>query len=51
MSPKAVGVHSNWGFSVDALCNGGMFMEWDQVHEVGSGVVRADQCGGHRVAQ
>jgi len=29
MSPKAMGEHSDLGFHVDALCNGGRFMEWD----------------------
>ena len=31
MSSKAVGVRSDWGFSMDALCDGGRFMEQDQV--------------------
>ena len=44
MSPKAMGVHSNWSFSGDALCDGGRSMEWDQVwsETTGVGVI-----GGH----
>ena len=39
MSPKAVGVHSDWGSSGDALCDSG------KVHGVKSGVVGADRHG------
>jgi len=31
MSPKAMGVHFDWGFSGDALCDEERSMEWDQV--------------------
>ena len=31
MSPEAMGVHSDWGFSRDALCDGGWSMEQDRV--------------------
>ena len=44
MSPKAMGVHSDLGFSGDALCDGGRSMEQDRVRLglTGVGVV-----GGH----
>jgi len=44
MLPKAIGVHSDWGFHGGTLCDRGMSMEWDQVwsEPTGVGVV-----GGH----
>jgi len=44
MSPEAVGVHSNWGFSSDALCNGegSMEQDWVWLGPTGVGVI-----GGH----
>ena len=31
MSPKAMGVCSNWGFQGDTLCDRERSMEWDRV--------------------
>jgi len=44
MSPKAVGVHSDWGFLVDALCDRGRFMERDRVW---SGLTNVGVIGWH----
>ena len=43
MSPKAVGVCSNLGFSGDTLCDGGRSMERDRVW---SGLTRVRVVGG-----
>ena len=44
MSPKAVGVHSDWGFSGDALCDRERSMEQDRVWLGPTGV---EVIGGH----
>ena len=44
MSPKAVGVHSNWGFDCNIGCNWEMPMELGQVW---SGLISIGVLGGH----
>ena len=43
MSTKAMGVHSDWGFCGDALCDGERTMEWDWVW---SGLTSVGDVGG-----
>ena len=44
MLPKAIGVHSDWGFHGGTLCNGGRSMEWDRVW---SELTSVEVVGGH----
>jgi len=44
MSTKAVGVHSNWGSSGDALCDGGGSMEHNRVW---SGLTKVGDMSGY----
>ena len=44
MSPKAVGIHSDWSFGGDTPCNRGKSLEWVWVW---SGLTSVGVIGGH----